>query len=84
LLCSSKNCSFLRQGFISFRTFLNLGIINCTQKATPNNGESQIVFLSLSINDNLVTICSSKLSELLFPLYPLLFKKQALPLTYLK
>ena len=29
LLCSSKNCSFLKCGFITFRTFLNREIIFC-------------------------------------------------------
>jgi len=69
LLCSSKNSSFLRLGFIISRTFLNLGIINKTQKATPNNGELQIALWSIFLNDNLKTICSPKLSESLFSSY---------------
>jgi len=63
LLCSSKNCSFLRYRFKGFRTFLNLGIIDRTQKTTPNNGELQIVLLSIFLNDNLETICNPELSE---------------------
>ena len=63
LLCSNKNCSLLVFWNITFRPFLNLEIINGTQKATPNNNELQIVLLSIFFKVNLSTIYSPKLSK---------------------
>ena len=70
LLCSNKNCSLLVFWNITFRPFLNLEIINGTQKTTPNNNELhpntnelQIVLLSIFFKANLSTIYSPKLSK---------------------